>query len=179
MGHLLCQWEGFWRRPSQPHIREAAFCGSKAMWCHIDAANLSVREKTQSGLLRAYLHNVSHPLVRVQTWGAWLLTWLNLKLRRRLADKLMLLKITCFPELLRHNLINGDTSHCWFLYTPWNFFKPAWKWVCGTPCSRILPQNLVLFSIMICKQPLQLFHVFTAVPFPPSTSNSLQDLILR
>lgn len=126
--------------------------------------------KKQSGLLRVYLHSVSHPLVRVQTWGVWLLTWLNLKLRRRLADKLMLLRITCFPELLRHNLINRDTSHCWFVYTHWNFFKPAWKGVCGTPCSRILPPNLILFSIIICKQPLQLLLVFTAVPFPPSTS---------
>lgn len=47
--------EGFWRRPFQPHISEAASCGSKEMWCHIDAANLSVREKTQSGFTESLL----------------------------------------------------------------------------------------------------------------------------
>lgn len=45
----------------------------------MDAVDLLVGVKIQSGSLRIYLHNVVQPLVYGQTWGAWLLTCLNLK----------------------------------------------------------------------------------------------------
>lgn len=66
----------------------------------------------QSGSQRFYLGNVSQPIILAQAWRAPLLDLVEPQnFGRRLADKLMLLKTTCFPDLLRD--ISQDTFHCW------------------------------------------------------------------
>lgn len=57
----------------------------------MDAVDLLVGIKIQSGSLRIYLHSVVQPLVHGQTWGAWLLTCLNFKTK----EKVIFLKTSC------------------------------------------------------------------------------------